>query len=454
MRKLNWRLASMFTVLAVSGVADNANAGGFEIKTRSSSLVGQANAGSGVQSGDITTITHNAAILSTVDTGTADTDIAIDGSVIIPSIKFKNANSPRTAANALTGGNGKNAGNAVFVPNAFFAYKYTDQVRFGLGVTSPFGLETNYGNTWVGRYHATKSAMKTVNFNPMVSYDCGNNLKIGGINVGSLAVGAGVQVQYMDVELSRAADTGVINGLSQGQDSIVKLKADSWGLGWNAGLLWKPESKTRIGLAFKSHVAQKLVGNTSTRFNSVLTAANIAALQNLNGALRNQKAETSLDTPDQLTLSAWHDLTDTWSFGGDVVYTHWSRVKNVSIRFPTSTATTDPLRLGYNNTMFYALGANWKFHPGWMARVGVAYDQGASSVRNRLPAVPDSKRYWTAIGFDYAPMDSLKLSLNYAHEFVPSAKVNLIDTTGNKGNLVGKYDNKVDIIGASVSYKF
>lgn len=447
MRKLNWRLASMFTVLAAVGVTDNANAGGFEIKTRSPSLIGQANAGSAVQSGDITTITHNAAILSTVDNG-----VAVGGALIIPSVKFKNANSERTNGVALRGGNGKNAGGPVFVPSAFFAYKYTDQIRFGLGVTSPFGLETNYGNTWAGRYHATKSAMKTVNFNPMASYDCGNNLKIGNVNVGSLAVGAGVQVQYMDVELNKAVDTGALTGAgSQNADSFAKLRADSWGLGWNAGLLWKPESKTRIGLAFKSHVAHKLVGDSKIRFNPNV---NGTALQNASAALRNQKAEASLDTPDQLTLSAWHDLTDTWSFGGDVVWTHWSRVKNVSIRFPTTTATTAPLRLGYTNTMFYALGANWKFNPGWVARVGVAYDQGASSVRNRLPAVPDSKRYWTAVGLDYAPMDNLKMSLNYAHEFVPSAKVNMQDEPTGRGNLIGKYDNKVDIIGATIAYKF
>ena len=38
--------------------------------------------------------------------------------------------------------------------------------KLGLGVNVPFGLKTDWGRTWIGRYHATKSELVTININP------------------------------------------------------------------------------------------------------------------------------------------------------------------------------------------------------------------------------------------------------------------------------------------------
>ena len=43
------------------------------------------------------------------------------------------------------------------VPSGYLSHQYSDKVWFGLGINVPFGLETDYSDGWVGRYHALKS---------------------------------------------------------------------------------------------------------------------------------------------------------------------------------------------------------------------------------------------------------------------------------------------------------
>src|SRR3546814_16947710 len=62
-----------------------------------------------------------------------------------------------------------------------------------------------------------------------------------------LAIGAGVQIQYMDVRLSRAIDFGsgfpanvqAGFGTPQNFDGGVKLKGDRWGYGYNVGVAYR-----------------------------------------------------------------------------------------------------------------------------------------------------------------------------------------------------------------------
>src|SRR5690606_21486577 len=75
-----------------------------------------------------------------------------------------------------------------------------DDVRLGLSVTVPWGLETDYSEGWAGRYHALNTRLMTVNLNPVLAWRVTDRLQIG----------AGLQAQYADGELSEAIDFGSI----------------------------------------------------------------------------------------------------------------------------------------------------------------------------------------------------------------------------------------------------
>jgi long-chain fatty acid transport protein len=55
-------------------------------------------------------------------------------------------------------------------PNLYYVKQIGDQLAFGIGINSPFGLMTQYDRGWVGRYHAIKSDLMVLNANPGLAY--------------------------------------------------------------------------------------------------------------------------------------------------------------------------------------------------------------------------------------------------------------------------------------------
>lgn len=49
----------------------------------------------------------------------------------------------------------------------------------GVGLQSAFGLKTEYGNGWAGRYQALKSELTTINLRPSLAYAVHERLSIG-----------------------------------------------------------------------------------------------------------------------------------------------------------------------------------------------------------------------------------------------------------------------------------
>lgn len=101
-----------------------------------------------------------------------------------------------------------------------------------------------------------RAELKTININPTIAAKLSDQLSIG----------AGLNIQYADAELSNAIDFGLIGrrvGLPttpQGADGAVNIRGDDWSLGYNVGLMYTPSPNTRIGLAYRSGINHELEG--------------------------------------------------------------------------------------------------------------------------------------------------------------------------------------------------
>jgi long-chain fatty acid transport protein len=432
-------------------------AGGYEAKLWNSDSIGEALAGSAVKEGDITTITRNPA--SALGFMNKRYEVAATSAVVIPKVKFRNRGSTAVNGAVTPGVNGGNAGKDALVPAAYLAWNMNNNWKFGLAVTSPWGLKTEYDREWVGRYHAVKSEMKTINIMPAVSYKINDQLAIGG----------GVQIQYMDVKLTRAIDFGGImnpnlqaNGVPDAflfplQDPArqgeVNLKGDRWGYGWNLGLAYRITKALRVGLNYNSHVTQKLAGKAKFAFPEV--ANNPLAPAPINQAYRavhngvkaaarfqEQGIKASVKTPERVNFGAAWDFHPQITLLGEVNYTHWKRMKEIGINFPL-TGTKDATPMKWKDTFSYHIGLNWRPSEEWILRTGYAFDPTPVRDNYRIPNVPDQDRHWAALGTTWSPtsMPAVSFSLNYAHEFVRKAKSELRPTGDNisRGNLIGHY---------------
>jgi long-chain fatty acid transport protein len=418
--------------------------------------MGNAYAGGSAIAEDATTVYFNPAGMSRLS-GTQYT-MSVQG--IQPSTKFSDGGT--TAAPFQTaGGNGGDAGGMTPVPNVAFVTEINKQIKFGLEINSPFGLQTNYDPNWIGRFQAIKSSLQTVNVNPAVSYQIND----------SVSVGAGVSYQHITGELSSgvnyaaAISSGTYIGALQlgalpaaaaaageaagtaatGQQGVSTVKGNSDSYGYNLGALFNFGAETRVGLAYRSQVKQSLSGTVDlTNVPSALAASSKFANGNI-------KLDVTL--PDSFSTSVVHQVNSKFDVMADVTWTGWSVFQSLNVvRSDGSTLSSTPEN--WKDTWRVSAGTTYRYNENWTSRFGVAYDQSPVSDAYRTARIPDQDRTWLALGGQYKPTKSSSLDFGYAHLFVKNTSINNNQSASGAGTLVGTYSSSIDIISMQFGQTF
>jgi long-chain fatty acid transport protein len=429
--------------------AGNVSAAGFALIEQSGSGMGNAYAGGAAIAEDASTIFFNPAGMTYLP----DSQLVIAAHAIKPSAKFDNDGSHRSAVSgglATPGGDGGDAGDWAFVPNMFYAKALSENLRLGIGISAPFGLKTEYNDTWVGRYQAIKSDLKTININPSVAFKASEQLSIG----------FGISAMRAEAELTNAVDFGSIcaallggcgiGATFQQNDGRAKLKGDDWGFGWNVGLLFSPNSDTRIGLAYRSQVHHELDGDV--KFSGILANSGNPLL----AAFRNGSITANLTTPSSFSASLFHQVNDQWDIMADATWTRWSNFDElVAVRDSGAVVTDVPQK--WDNTMRYSVGANYRYSDALKLRAGLAYDESPASDRFRTPRIPDEDRVWLSLGASYQISPMGKLDVGYTHIFIQDASLNKTNDTSSallRDTLIGDYDSDVNILSVQYTHTF
>jgi len=407
-------LVCLSVVGALMAMSNNAAASAFALIEQSSGL-GNAFAGGAAAAEDATTIFFNPAGMSRLK----GKQVTLAGSLIQPSAKFSNTGSTPAAGPRPLGGNGGDAGGLALVPNTYMMMELDPTLRLGLGINAPFGLQTEYDATWIGRFQAVKSRIETINLNPSVAYQVND----------SVSLGLGLNYQHISGELTNAVNLGAAEGFSS-----VKGSDSSWG--YNFGALFNVTPDTRIGLAYRSKVKYTLSGTVT--FTGGVPAAN-------------GDVTLPITMPDSLSISGFHRLTDKWDLMADATRTGWSVLKQLQIT-RTSGAVLQTVPENWKDTWRVAVGASYHYNEQWLARIGAAYDHSPVPDAFRTARIPDNDRTWFSLGGQYKPSASGTIDFGYAHLVVKDASIN--QPTATSGSLVGTYSSSVDILSLQYAYNF
>lgn len=447
----------VFTTLL--GVVGGAQAAGFALIEQSASGMGNAFAGMSARSDDPSTQYFNPATMAFMKKGT---QLTIGGHIVSPnaSLHDESARNATTGFGniAVSGNDGGNAGNLAFVPNLYFKMDLNEDVALGLGVSVPFGLSTEYKDGWVGRYHALESTVETININPAVAWKPNDKLSIGG----------GISVQYVKAKLTNAIDSSAICrataavgtcsalGLAvpgnAATDSYVKLEGDDISLGFNLGMVFKPNEQTTLGLAYRSTIEQNLDGKAKFKRSAGLNTL-------LNGAgsklLTNTDIQAQVDLPENVSLSGAFQATPDLELLADVTWTNWSRFKELRIDFDNPAQADGVTTENWDDNWRYSIGANYKLNSNLTLRSGLAYDETVvSDKQHRTPRIPDQNRTWLAFGASWAMSPVNTLDIGYAHLFIKDVKLDNTTEGSIKHNLRGEYDSSVDILSVQLTHSF
>lgn len=414
-----------------------AHASGFALIEQNASGLGNAYAGQAASAQDASTTYFNPAGLTEIE----GRQMVMVGNLILPSAKFKNDNSRNAMLQTSPGGNGGDAGGLAFVPNFYYAMDIRPNLKFGLAMSAPFGLKTEYEDDWAGRFQAVTSDLKTFNINPSLGYKLSD----------SLSLGVGLDLMMIKAELTSMTNysAGIYQATS-GATTLPNLsglgtvKGDDWGYGANFGLLYAPAKDTRIGFSYRSEVSATLEG--TARFAGQPP-----------GLALNTPVTADVTLPASASLSLFKTISPQIDLLADASWTGWSSFEDLTVERTNGSTLTSTYE-NWHDTMRYSVGMNFRQNDRLTWRAGIAFDESPVPNAQRTPRIPDEDRTWLAVGMQYKLNDKSRIDAGYAHLFVEDASIHSGESVAPGvypyGQLNGKYANKVDILSVQYTRNF
>jgi long-chain fatty acid transport protein len=463
------RIAVAVAGLAFASGAGQALGAAFALQEQNASGLGHAYAGGAAAAEDVSTIFYNPAGLVRL----ATMQVVASANLICPSTKLQNSGSQPALFQPL-GGTGGDAGKCEAVPNLYLGVPFTDKWSFGLGISVPYGLKTEYDDGWLGRYQGLLSKVETLNVNPVLSWEPTKNLTVGG----------GVSYQKIKAELSSnvnyaaAFAQGVAAGVAAGQipgaaapalvgsaaglQSFQSTTGDDYSWGWNVGVLWQATPQTRVGAAYRSSIKYTVAGNINfdnptaaslAPLPPALAPAGAAVVAGVNAQFASGGVTLAIKMPETANLSIFHQFDNKWDLMADVQYTGWSSIQELAIVRTGPGRAIPPLPENFSNTWRVSAGANYRYSDALTFRGGIAYDQTPVNDTDRSPRLPDNDRTWLAGGVQWRYSPSLAFDLGYAYIFIKNASINQnLGSTPAFGLVQGSYKASVNIVGLQLTY--
>ncbi len=437
------RVLGMATGILICLAPNQPRAGGFYVPQQTITGIGRAFAGDAAGIDDPSTIFSNPAGMTRLGDAQASAGI----SLIKPTVSFENKGSTAATPGTLgmpviLGGNdGGDPGSWTPVPNLYGAFPTANKdLWFGVGLSAPFGLGLEYDPSWFGRYDSIETKLLTIDAAPSVAYKINKYI----------SVGAGLDLQYANATLSNALpNTLAPGGPTAATDGLLTLKETGFAVGYNLGVLLQPTPTTRVGLAYRSGITQKLSGD--------------ATIAGLSGPLAGQNGvfdvSTELDLPAIASLAVSQQLSPKWTLLGEVQWFDWSAFQELRVQFADGRPDA-VLPQNYRDSYTVAVGAEYRVTDALTMRTGFQFDQTPTVDADRSSSLPDGNRYWLTIGGAYRLSDRASIDAAYAHVFFEDGDVNLTRTfyggTPAAGiiNTNGQAQTSVDTLSLNFRYRF
>lgn len=381
---------SFSTLLSTLLLSNTVYAGAYQLYEMGTPIIGRAGVGQAVTD-DASSSYFNPASMNLSD----KTKLMLGSQILIPYANFS-----KSTTNTIRGNNGGNAGALTPGMNLYLIYRYSDKIKYGMSVNTPYGGQLNYADGWAGRFVVQGVTFYTIDFNPSIAYQVNEQI----------SVGAGITLEYINLQETVALP---ITNLIDGQ---VKMSLANTSAGFNVGALYTPFKTTNIGLTYRSQIIHDLHGSS--------TFLRIGDTPD---------TSTKMVMPTNMTLSAKQTVSDRFTLLGELGWANWSAMRNTVLTVRNYTAVTPR---SWINT--YRLGAagQFKFSQKLMAQLGVSYDSSPTSASKRLPDLPMDRQIRCGAGIIYDIIKDVELGASYEYINFGNADIN---NSSSNGVLAGSY---------------
>jgi len=433
LRKLLSRIASRvamrprqraLTVIALgigALTAGPAAAGGLIAYEIGTADVGLASAGYNVRAQDASTVFTNPAGMTRLE----GTQVLGSGQVLWGNTKFSIGGGTSAALGTDDGDYAVGWDGWFLGGGGFLSYSVSPELKLGFAFTGNFGAPLDYDDGWVGRYYVQETTLLGLSLLPSIAYKVTDKF----------SVGASLNAMY-GIYKNQVAVNNII-----GTDGQLKIEDNTWGFGFNLGLLYEFDPGTRLGLTYNSQVDL----NFKAPFEFSGLSRRLNALLNARGLL-NATLDLEITVPQQVMGSVFHQISDDWALLASVGWQQWSKFGQVQIGIDDSSNPTSlTTNLGFKDTWHGALGAQYRVADPWLLNFGVAYDSAFQSSSNVSPLLPVNAAWRFGVGGEHQVSKTLSWGVAAEYLYGGTLDVNLQSAVpvalGGRGNVVGSYNN-------------
>ncbi|WP_211230971.1 OmpP1/FadL family transporter [Chitinilyticum aquatile] len=333
-------------VLSLSVIGTNAMAGGLYLYEIGTEDIGLAGAGQAARAQDAGTIAFNPAGMTRLE----GNQVSLGLQALYGDVNYH-----------LDRPNGNNPDNPVigWFPGAsgFYSHSIDERLKVGIAMYGNFGLGLKFGD-WSGSALLRESTLIGMTIQPTLAYKLNDHWSFG--------VGIG-------------ANYGIF---SQSGDRLTdEIKDTDWAVNGKLGVLYEPSQLTRFGLAYTS----------KTEFNYNVE---------LKTSLVTRTMSAKINAPQQMMISAYHQLDPKLAILGNVGWQDWSSFGDSTILL---TGAEAELAGHLVDTWHAALGLQYQYTPQLRLNTGLAFDSSFYPSQNdgKL-ALPVGDTWRLGLGGQYA----------------------------------------------------
>jgi long-chain fatty acid transport protein len=319
---------------------------------------------------------------------------------------------------------------------SYLVYRTPGIVSFGLAITAPHALATEWNDDWAGAAISARTKQTAIYYSPTIAFRLGDKW--------SLALTA--NFVYSNIYLRQTIffpsipyPTPPLNRTPAPGMGVLRGTGD--GVGWGISALGKLDEHWQLGLMYRSRVTIGYSGGVD--FYNIPTSPNFTPL------FPNTRAFSSITLPAVGTLAAAY-RTKKWDVEVDATYQQWDVFNMLNIDFvPNQGKVQDSTVPQYwKNIWKYKIGFEYRLSDKWSYGVGYFYDESPVPDQYASPILPDSNRNGFTGGLNW---QGKKWGVQSYLMYLPFQNKNVPTTTPF---VPGTYKAYAILGGLSVTYKF
>jgi long-chain fatty acid transport protein len=328
---------------------------------------------------------------------------------------------------------------AFFPIHAYWGHRVSRELVVGFGVYNPFGLTTEWEQpeSYTGRFISTKASLTPFFFNPAVAVNLTPQLRLG---FGVTAVHSTLELRRNVAQPNPLGDPGVLD-----LGTLVLTGDNGLDFGVNLGFQVDVTDRVTLGGNYRSRVTSDFDGDADFTFEGTGTALDPQLQLVFPG---DQTASTSLTFPEIFVAAAAVRLGMDWMVEADLGWTGWSAFDRLDIAFANPSINTSLIEQ-WEDVFFYRFGTEFGLGPDTRLRLGYYYDETPQATGSVSPILPDNNRHGLSAGIGRTwgrwTVDAFGLVLLVSDRSTDGA---------NRDGYEGTYANGVQILGATVSYRY